>query len=50
MIEREQWDVLGLIGGDGARETLRRLGASGIRIVDSLLEGIPLRRHRGWTR
>ena len=37
-----EWDVLGLVGGDGARETLRRLGASGIRIVDSLLEGIPL--------
>ena len=38
----EQWDILGLIGGDGARETLAQLGASGIRIVDSLLEGIPL--------
>jgi D-threonate/D-erythronate kinase len=41
-IECDQWDVIGLVGGDGARETLRRLGASGIRIVDSLLEGIPL--------
>ncbi|HEY0283826.1 MAG TPA: four-carbon acid sugar kinase family protein [Vicinamibacterales bacterium] len=41
-VEREPWDILGLIGGDGARETLARLGASGIRIVDSLLEGIPL--------
>jgi uncharacterized protein YgbK (DUF1537 family) len=41
-VEREQWDILGLIGGDGARETLEQLGASGIRIVDSLLEGIPL--------
>jgi D-threonate/D-erythronate kinase len=41
-VEREQWDLLGLIGGDGARETLKQLGASGIRIVDSLLEGIPL--------
>jgi uncharacterized protein YgbK (DUF1537 family) len=41
-VEREQWDVLGLIGGDGARATLERLGASGIHIVDSLLEGIPL--------
>jgi D-threonate/D-erythronate kinase len=41
-VEREQWDILGLIGGDGARETLKQLGASGIRIVDSLLEGIPL--------
>ena len=36
-----QWDVLGMIGGDGARETLRTLGASGIRIVDSLIEGVP---------
>lgn len=41
-VEREQWDILGLIGGDGARETLKQLGASGIRIVDSLIEGIPL--------
>jgi uncharacterized protein YgbK (DUF1537 family) len=41
-VEREQWDILGLIGGDGARETLAQLGASGIRIVDSLVEGIPL--------
>ena len=41
-VERESWDVFGLIGGDGARATLERLGASGIRIVDSLLEGIPL--------
>jgi uncharacterized protein YgbK (DUF1537 family) len=38
----EEWDSFGLIGGDGARETLGRLGASGIRIIDSLLEGIPL--------
>jgi uncharacterized protein YgbK (DUF1537 family) len=41
-IEREEWDILGLIGGDGARETLAQLSASGIRIVDSLIEGIPL--------
>ena len=41
-VEREPWDILGLIGGDGARETLAQLGASGIRIVDSLLEGVPL--------
>jgi uncharacterized protein YgbK (DUF1537 family) len=40
-LARAQWDVLGLVGGDGARETLAQLGASGIRIVDSLLEGIP---------
>jgi D-threonate/D-erythronate kinase len=36
-----KWDVLGMIGGDGARETLRMLGASGIRIIDSLIEGVP---------
>ena len=41
-VARERWDVFGLIGGDGARATLARLGASGVRIVDSLLEGIPL--------
>lgn len=41
-VAREDWDMLGLIGGDGARETLRQLGASGIRIVDSMVEGIPL--------
>jgi uncharacterized protein YgbK (DUF1537 family) len=40
--EREQWDIVGLIGGDGARATLNELGASGIRIVDSLLEGVPV--------
>jgi uncharacterized protein YgbK (DUF1537 family) len=41
-VGREDWDILGLVGGDGARETLRQLGASGIRIVDSMVEGIPL--------
>jgi len=40
--EHGPWDILGLIGGDGARETLAQLGASGIRVVDSLLEGVPL--------
>ncbi len=39
---RERWDILGLIGGDGARATLKALGASGIRIVGNLIEGIPL--------
>ena len=39
--ERE-WDVFGLIGGDGARAALKRLGASGIRIVDAVIEGIPM--------
>ena len=40
--ERERWDVLGFIGGDGARAALRRLDASALRIVDAILEGIPL--------
>jgi D-threonate/D-erythronate kinase len=40
-VHKEQWDVLGLIGGDGARAALRRLGASAIQIVDTVLEGIP---------
>lgn len=39
---RERWAILGLIGGDGARATLRALGASGIRIVGDLVEGVPL--------
>ena len=40
-LEHEQWDVLGFVGGDGARETLRRLGASGICIAGSVIEGVP---------
>jgi uncharacterized protein YgbK (DUF1537 family) len=40
-VERGDWDVVGLVGGDGARAALSRLGASGIRILDSLVEGIP---------
>jgi uncharacterized protein YgbK (DUF1537 family) len=41
LVGRERWDVVGLIGGDGARAALNCLGASGIRIAGSLLEGIP---------
>ena len=41
LVDRERWDLVGLIGGDGARAALSRLGASGIRIIDSLVEGIP---------
>jgi D-threonate/D-erythronate kinase len=41
-VAREAWDVFGLVGGDGARETLAQLRSSGIRIVDSLLDGIPI--------
>jgi uncharacterized protein YgbK (DUF1537 family) len=42
LIAHERFDAIGLVGGDGARATLRELRASGIRIVDSLLEGIPI--------
>jgi uncharacterized protein YgbK (DUF1537 family) len=41
LVERERWDMVGLVGGDGARAALNSLGASGIRIAGSLLEGIP---------
>ena len=41
-VAREEWDILGLVGGDGARATLKSLGASGIRILDALIEGVPL--------
>ena len=40
-VAREEWDILGMVGGDGARATLKSLGASGIRILDSLIEGVP---------
>ena len=42
LIAQERFDAIGLIGGDGARATLKQLGASGIRIIDSLVEGIPV--------
>ena len=38
---RQQWDLFGFVGGDGARATLRALDASAIRIIDSVVEGIP---------
>jgi D-threonate/D-erythronate kinase len=40
--ERETWDVLGFVGGDGARAALGRLDASALQIVDAILEGIPI--------
>ena len=42
LLKTERWDILGLIGGDGARAAVDMLGASAIRIVDSLIEGVPL--------
>jgi uncharacterized protein YgbK (DUF1537 family) len=38
---QQKWDVLGLVGGDGARAALGRLGASAIHIHDAIVEGIP---------
>jgi uncharacterized protein YgbK (DUF1537 family) len=42
LVERERWDMVGLIGGDGAEAALNRLGASGLRIFDSMIEGVPI--------
>ena len=42
LVDGRKWDLLGLIGGDGARAALNRLGASGMRIVGSVVEGIPI--------
>jgi uncharacterized protein YgbK (DUF1537 family) len=41
-IETGRWQLLGLIGGDGARAALGRLNASAIRIVGAHVEGIPM--------
>lgn len=35
-------DLLVLVGGDGAAQTLRALGATGIRVVDAAVEGVPV--------
>lgn len=35
-------DLLVLVGGDGAARTLLALGATGIRVVDALVEGVPI--------
>jgi len=34
--------LLVLVGGDGAAQTLLALGATGIRVVDALVEGVPV--------
>ena len=41
LVAEEPWDLIGLVGGDGARAALRNLGVSAIRIADSVVEGIP---------
>jgi uncharacterized protein YgbK (DUF1537 family) len=46
-IALEKYDVLGFVGGDGARAALHRLGASAIQISDAIIEGIPFGRILG---
>lgn len=38
----QQHGLLVLVGGDGAAQTLLALGATGIRVVDAPVEGVPL--------
>ncbi len=35
-------DLLALVGGDGAAQTLLAVGATGIRVVDAAVEGVPV--------
>ncbi len=42
IIEREHPAVVGLVGGDGARAVLRRLGAVALAVRDAAVEGAPL--------
>lgn len=42
IIEREHPVVIGLVGGDGARAVLRRLGAVALAVRDAAVEGAPL--------
>jgi uncharacterized protein YgbK (DUF1537 family) len=41
-LDRGEHDLLVLVGGDGAAATLAALGATGIRVVDAPVEGVPL--------
>ncbi len=42
IIEREHPAVIGLVGGDGARAVLRRLGAHALAVRDAAVEGAPM--------
>lgn len=42
VLGRGDHDFLVLVGGDGAAATLNALGATGIRILDAPVEGVPL--------
>lgn len=42
VLDRGEHDFLVLVGGDGAAATLSALGATGIRVVDAPVEGVPL--------
>ena len=41
-LEGRRHGLLVLVGGDGAAQTLLALGATGIRVVDAPVEGVPL--------
>jgi uncharacterized protein YgbK (DUF1537 family) len=41
-VVRERWELVGLVGGDGARAALRYLETPAVRILDAVIEGIPL--------
>ncbi|MFE7507226.1 four-carbon acid sugar kinase family protein [Promicromonospora sp. NPDC057488] len=45
--ERTRPDAVVLIGGDGARAVLARLGARSVRVAGSVAEGVPLGRLEG---
>jgi uncharacterized protein YgbK (DUF1537 family) len=42
ILDRGEHGFLVLVGGDGAAATLNALGATGIRVVDAPVEGVPL--------
>jgi uncharacterized protein YgbK (DUF1537 family) len=42
VLDRAEHDLLVLVGGDGAAATLHALAATGIRVIDAPVEGIPL--------
>jgi uncharacterized protein YgbK (DUF1537 family) len=44
---RSRPDALVLMGGDGARAVLARLGARSVRVTDAVAEGVPLGRIEG---
>jgi uncharacterized protein YgbK (DUF1537 family) len=49
VLGRDQVDTLMLLGGEGARAVLDRLGAESLLVLDAIREGIPLARLEGGT-